>query len=105
MTAWERSRALRTHRLIRSAAICSSYSTTYTATFAAPAPALNIKTGGNIPSPLVAELDRKLDDGEPQTGAFRFSSFDGSTASCITGAPVKHNASLNITTCGGAQLQ
>jgi prepilin-type N-terminal cleavage/methylation domain-containing protein len=72
---------------------------------AAPvANAMNIKTGSNVPSPILAELDRKIDDGLPQTGALRFSPvWGGSTATCLSGAA--YNAAVDIKTCGGAQLQ
>jgi len=73
---------------------------------AAPTNALNIKTGGNIPSPVIAELDRKIDDGLPETGALRFSAFGGSTPTCLTSAaPVQYNAAVDVKTCGASQLQ
>jgi len=73
---------------------------------AAPTNALNIKTGGNIPSPVIAELDRKIDDGLPETGALRFSAFGGSTPTCLTAAaPVQYNAAVDVKTCGASQLQ
>ena len=71
---------------------------------AAPAGALNIKTGTNVPSPILAELDRKIDDGLPQTGALRFSlAWGPSTPTCLAGAA--YNAAVDVKTCGAAQLQ
>ena len=75
---------------------------------ATPVPvALTVKTGTNVPSPILAELDRKIDDGFPQTGSLRFSlSWGGSTATCIiAGPPMLYNAANDIKTCGAAQLQ
>ena len=46
----------------------------------------NIKTGINIPSVVLAEVDRKIDDGNPVTGGFRFSPFNNANAACVTGA-------------------
>jgi prepilin-type N-terminal cleavage/methylation domain-containing protein len=37
-------------------------------------PRLKVTTGNNIPSPITAETDRKMDDGDPSTGIFRASS-------------------------------
>jgi prepilin-type N-terminal cleavage/methylation domain-containing protein len=31
----------------------------------------NLKTGGSMPSDILAEIDRKVDDGNPTTGSFR----------------------------------
>ncbi|MCX7136822.1 MAG: prepilin-type N-terminal cleavage/methylation domain-containing protein, partial [Proteobacteria bacterium] len=41
----------------------------------------NIKTGNQIPSDLLAEIDRKTDDGIPTSGSFQFSVYDGGGAS------------------------
>ena len=35
----------------------------------------NLKSGKNIPSNVLAEVDRKIDDGNPRTGTFRFSTW------------------------------
>ena len=40
-----------------------------------PAPRTNIKTGNQIPSNVMAEIDLKMDDGNPYTGNFRFSTW------------------------------
>ena len=38
-------------------------------------PRLGIHTGSNIPSNIIAEVDRKLDDGNPETGDVRASNY------------------------------
>jgi prepilin-type N-terminal cleavage/methylation domain-containing protein len=35
----------------------------------------NLKTGNQIPSNILVEVDRKIDDGNPRTGTLRFSTF------------------------------
>lgn len=37
----------------------------------------NVKTGNQIPSSMLAEVDRKIDDGIATSGAFRFSAYSG----------------------------
>ncbi len=76
---------------------------------AAPAARHNIKTGNQIPAEIVAELDRKIDDGDAMRGTFRYSAYAPAgnptvAASChnagqwiVTGAAVSPN-------CGGASL-
>jgi prepilin-type N-terminal cleavage/methylation domain-containing protein len=69
---------------------------------------LNIKTGNNVPAAIVAELDRKVDDGNPLTGAFRnWKTSDGTTTdSCLgTTSPISYNATDNPKTCGGVSIQ
>jgi hypothetical protein len=48
----------------------------------------NLKTGAQIPVEIVSEVDRKIDDGNPNSGTFQFSSYAGSgaTAPAPTGA-------------------
>jgi prepilin-type N-terminal cleavage/methylation domain-containing protein len=41
------------------------------------APRHNLKTGGNVPSDILAEVDRKIDDGSAMGGQVRFSTFNG----------------------------
>jgi prepilin-type N-terminal cleavage/methylation domain-containing protein len=43
----------------------------------APALRHNIKTGNQIPSEILSEIDRKIDDGNPVGGVFQFSAYDG----------------------------
>jgi prepilin-type N-terminal cleavage/methylation domain-containing protein len=37
----------------------------------------NIKTGNQIPSEILSEIDRKIDDGNPVGGVFQFSTYNG----------------------------
>ena len=73
----------------------------------------NVKTGGQIPVEIIAEVDRKIDDGDPRAGAFQFSSY-APAAGGFT-APVIGNCVLATlgggwkllageTNCGGASL-
>jgi prepilin-type N-terminal cleavage/methylation domain-containing protein len=75
----------------------------------------NLKTGNQIPSEIMAEVDRKIDDGNPELGAFRFTvlSVSGTAAiatgagGCYTGAAA--TAAWNVATnpspnCGGTSL-
>ena len=85
-------------------------------TTAAPLPLRhNIKTGSQVPVAIVAEVDRKTDDGAPFTGGFQFSSFRGNGVanpalsgidSCIVG--VGPSATWAVSSgqpnCGGASL-
>lgn len=75
----------------------------------------NIKTGNQIPVELIAEIDRKTDDGLPGSGRFQFSPYagqgspldwGGSDASCTTtDAPdAVWNLAFAPANCGGATL-
>lgn len=75
----------------------------------------NIKTGSQMPVEIVAEMDRKTDDGAPFTGGFQFSSYRGNgaanpaitgTNSCITGTGSSATWAVTSgqTNCGGASL-
>ena len=44
---------------------------------AAPTARHNLKTGSNVPSDILAEVDRKVDDGSAAGGQVRFSTFNG----------------------------
>ncbi len=39
----------------------------------------NLKTGGQVPVEIIAEVDRKIDDGKPNSGGFQFSTYDPNT--------------------------
>jgi prepilin-type N-terminal cleavage/methylation domain-containing protein len=77
----------------------------------------NLKTGGQIPVEIIAEVDRKIDDGLPYGGTFQFSTYQGNNAAAPTqGAPANPsctsaiavaavwNATNGSTNCGGASL-
>jgi prepilin-type N-terminal cleavage/methylation domain-containing protein len=83
----------------------------------------NLKTGPNVPVEIVAEIDRKTDDGLPYTGSFQFSNSTTTTTgtgqsavttttsetSCLDTptsgtAPTTWNAGKGTSNCGGATL-
>ena len=74
----------------------------------------NIKTGNQIPSEILAETDRKIDDGNPVGGVFRFSVYSGGTGASAGTAPTGgaagqcYNgtswATPSVANCGGASL-
>jgi hypothetical protein len=45
----------------------------------------NIKTGNYVPAAVLAEVDRKVDDGRPGSGRFRFSTYAGAGATPAMG--------------------
>ncbi len=79
-------------------------------------PRHNVKTGPSIPVAIIAELDRKIDDGMPYTGSFQFSVYAGggvaptegnaAAPACTNGALATSiwNANNGATNCGGASL-
>jgi len=70
---------------------------------------LSVKTGNQVSVAVMAEIDRKVDDGNAGRGAFRFSDHQGTApaptpANCFsdaTGAWLTTNSEAN---CGGANL-
>jgi prepilin-type N-terminal cleavage/methylation domain-containing protein len=77
----------------------------------------NIKTGSQVPVDIIAEMDRKIDDGAPYTGGFQFSVYQGNGAAAPTeSSPTTPactstntiaavwNATNGSTNCGGASL-
>jgi len=80
----------------------------------AGAPRHNIKTGNGIPSEILAEIDRKIDDGNPVTGVFQFSAYPGGTGASAGTAPTGGAAGTcyngttwtapTVSNCGGASL-
>jgi len=77
----------------------------------------NIKSGSQVPVDIIAEMDRKIDDGAPNTGGFQFSRYQGLGATAPTdGAAAQPactsattpagtwNATNGSTNCGGASL-
>ena len=49
-----------------------------------PAARTHVKTGNQIPSNVMAEIDTKMDDGNPYTGNFRFSTWAPAGATPVT---------------------
>jgi hypothetical protein len=70
----------------------------------------NVKTGNQIPSDILAEVDRKIDDGNAEGGTFRFSAYAGggtapTAAGCYAAAaPFAWSAQTVATNCGGTSL-
>ena len=76
----------------------------------------NIKTGGAIPVAIMAELDRKVDDGAPFTGSFQFSVYISSgtaptVTTCTSAATIAAGVAADTwlannghTNCGAATL-
>jgi prepilin-type N-terminal cleavage/methylation domain-containing protein len=71
----------------------------------------NLKTGGQIPSDIMAEVDRKIDDGNAIGGTFRFSAYDGGAGvpigpgTCYAVAPPNQWRSDTVAAnCGGTTL-
>ena len=77
-------------------------------------PRHNLKTGNQIPSDMLAEVDRKVDDGSATSGAFQYSAYDGGglggvapvgAGACYSEAALKHWMSDSPSAnCGGAVL-
>ncbi len=75
----------------------------------------NIKTGNYVPAAVLAEVDRKMDDGRPGSGRFQFSIYAGAgTAPPVGGTPnactdadssaASWNALSGSDNCGAATL-
>lgn len=71
----------------------------------------NIKTGNQIPSDILAEIDRKIDDGNPVGGVFQFSTYNGgaggtaptggAAGQCYVGTTW---TAPTVSNCGGVSL-
>lgn len=66
----------------------------------------NLKTGKQVPVNILAEVDRKIDDGNPYGGAFQFSTYAGpAVADCVVvGPPASWNVAGENNNCGGASI-
>jgi prepilin-type N-terminal cleavage/methylation domain-containing protein len=70
----------------------------------------NLKTGGQVPSDILAEVDRKVDDGSATAGTIRFSAYDGGPGApdptkCFGAtAPNPWNATSPEANCGATTL-
>lgn len=70
---------------------------------------LNLKTGNQIPAKVLAEIDRKIDDGRANSGNFRFSAYNGGgvipeEARCYDAQSGLWRAAENHPNCGAASL-
>ena len=74
-------------------------------------PLLNLKTGGAVPPFVLAEIDRKIDDGLPLSGTFRSYGYTAATGydnvvNCVVpGSPAQWNGGSALDNCGGAAIQ
>jgi prepilin-type N-terminal cleavage/methylation domain-containing protein len=66
----------------------------------------NVKTGSQVPVEIIAEVDRKIDDGKPYAGSFQFSVYSDGTAPDETLCIQTGNwyIAQSETNCGGASL-
>lgn len=71
----------------------------------------NLKTGNQVPVEIMAEIDRKIDDGKPHSGAFQFSLYGSggsggpTAANCLdAAAPPNWKIAGSETNCGGASV-
>ena len=68
----------------------------------------NLKTGGAIPSDILGEIDRKVDDGSALTGSFRGQTagagIDGTIANCYVAATGLWVSTPGGTQCGGVTV-
>jgi prepilin-type N-terminal cleavage/methylation domain-containing protein len=65
----------------------------------------NLKTGALVPVEIMAEVDRKTDDGAPYSGSFQFSGFSSPETGCLIGDTTKSwNLQGGATNCGAATL-
>jgi len=74
----------------------------------------NLKSGGQIPVEIIAEVDRKIDDGAPYTGSFQYSTYVGNgtaltapgATACISAAALTGvwQPTAGNTNCGAASV-
>jgi len=64
----------------------------------------NVKTGAGIPATILAEVDRKIDDGNANTGEFRLSTFSGGDQLCAPVATGVWAINGGLANCGAASL-
>ena len=66
----------------------------------------NLKTGSQVPVEIIAEVDRKIDDGKPFTGALQFSAYPPSNTPTVGDCISNDNWNIggSATNCGGASL-
>jgi hypothetical protein len=68
---------------------------------------LSLKTGNQVPARILAEIDRKIDDGRANSGQFRFSAYDGgggppSAKAAVTTRTGLWRAAENEANCGAS---
>jgi prepilin-type N-terminal cleavage/methylation domain-containing protein len=84
------------------------YDATYSDPGSPPSEKHNLKTGAQVPVEIIAEVDRKIDDGRPYTGSFQFSPYSPTSGTepdfqtCVDGS--NWDIGGGETNCGGASL-
>ncbi len=87
-----------------------AYDGAYNHLAAATGPTVNnLKTGNQIPSNILVEVDRKIDDGNPRTGTLRFSTYTATgtapaAASCAPVATDNWQVTSPDSNCGASAL-
>lgn len=90
-----------------------AYDHDYGTIFSPPSDRHNLKTGNQVPVEILAEMDRKIDDGNAYAGTFQFSAFaaDGATNpnefDCVTPVDASTgywNIANATPNCGAARL-
>lgn len=61
----------------------------------------NLKSGCQVPVEVIAEVDRKIDDGAPNGGGFQFSRYQGNASSMPTDGSAASPACTNLTSTSG----
>ena len=66
----------------------------------------NLKTGARVPVEILAEVDRKVDDGLPNSGSFRSSDFGTPDAGCLDTTPTPNvwKGTSGASNCSAATL-
>jgi len=66
----------------------------------------NLKTGDRIPVEILAEVDRKVDDGLPNSGSFRSSTYGSPDATCLDATPTPNvwKGTSGASSCSAATL-
>jgi prepilin-type N-terminal cleavage/methylation domain-containing protein len=85
-----------------------AYDNNYSDPGVPPANKHNLKTGNQVPVEIIAEVDRKVDDGKPYAGAFQFSEYTPPTGTAPTDTTCVDSGNWKVsggeTNCGGASL-
>lgn len=64
----------------------------------------NLKTGNNVPSNILAELDRKVDDGLANAGQVRHTTFGSTTYATCAAATNAWQSQTTVVNCGATTL-
>jgi prepilin-type N-terminal cleavage/methylation domain-containing protein len=64
----------------------------------------NLKTGDRVPVEILAEVDRKVDDGLPEAGSFRSSAYGTPDGNCTDAAAKTWKGTSGASSCSAATL-